>query len=79
MYQVSVEEAITRLPQLIAEANGGEEVILTQNSQPVARLVAVEAAPLPRPRRPFGIAKGMGYMTADFEAPLEDFKEYVAL
>ncbi len=28
----------------------------------------------PRPR--FGSAKGMGHMTADFEAPLEEFKEY---
>lgn len=36
--------------------------------------------PLPpddqKPRPQFGSARGMGYMTADFEAPLDEFKEY---
>lgn len=31
--------------------------------------------PEPRPR--FGSAKGQGYMTDDFDEPLEDFKDYM--
>ena len=30
------------------------------------------------PRPQFGSAKGLGYMRADFEEPLEEFKEYTA-
>lgn len=30
-----------------------------------------------RPHPQFGSAKGLGYMTDDFEEPLEDFKEYM--
>lgn len=29
-----------------------------------------------RPRPRFGSARGLGYMTEDFEEPLEDFNEY---
>ncbi len=77
MHQISLDEAITRLPQLVAEANRGEDVVLTQDSRPVARLVALAPASQHRPRRKAGTAKGMGCMTADFDAPIEDFKEYM--
>ena len=30
-----------------------------------------------KPRPQFGSAKGLGYMTADFEEPLDEFKEYM--
>lgn len=33
-----------------------------------------QAAPKPRPR--FGSAKGLGYMTPDFDDPLEEFQEH---
>lgn len=74
MQQITLEEAASRLPQLIAEHEAGEEVVITRNSQPVAKLVIVASE---RPRPQFGSARGMGYMTADFDAPLEDFKEYM--
>ena len=70
MQEVSLEEAVTRLPQLIAEVNEGEDIVLTQNSQPVARLVAVTPSPS-RPRREAGTAKGLIlYIAEDFDAPL---------
>ena len=31
----------------------------------------------PKPGRKAGSAKGLGYMTADFDEPLEDFKDYM--
>ncbi len=76
MPQVSLEDAAARLPQLIAEVNQGEEVVLTQDSLPVALLVAVAVTEPQRGRRKAGTAKGMGYMTADFDAPIEDFAEF---
>ena len=77
MHQVSLEDAIARLPQLVTEANNGEDIILTLNNQPVARLVGLGPAPPQSVRRQAGTAKGMGYMAADFDAPIEDFKEYM--
>ncbi len=74
MHQVNVEEAKTRLPDLIDAAVGGEEIVITRDDQPVVRLVPVARAES-RPR--FGSAEGMVAMSDDFDAPLEDFDEYV--
>lgn len=77
MHQVSLEEASLSLPQLIAEVSKGEDVILTHDSQPVARLVSMSPASSKKPRVP-GSAKGLIlYMAEDFDAPLDDFKEYM--
>ena len=43
MTQVTLEDAGARLPQLIADAQGGEEII-TRNSAPVARIVPLDDA-----------------------------------
>ena len=74
---VSLEEAGAQLARLIEEA-GGEEVIITKDSQPVARLVPlVQQASPPALRKP-GTAKDLIlYMAEDFDAPLDDFKEYM--
>jgi antitoxin (DNA-binding transcriptional repressor) of toxin-antitoxin stability system len=51
---VSVEEAQTRLKELIVKLSPGEEVVITENQQPVANLVATRA---PKERR-LGTLKG---------------------
>lgn len=72
---ITVAEAQNRLAELIATLKPGEDVVLTSNELPVARLVASE--PLEKPRR-LGTLKGtVLYMAPDFDAPLEDFKEYM--
>jgi prevent-host-death family protein len=74
MEQVTVEEAGTRLAELIRQArSGGEEVIITEDDQPIARLVPL---PHPRPRPRFGSARGLFHLADDFDAPLEDFDDY---
>jgi len=74
MHQIPLEEAAIRLPQLIQEAKDGEDVVITQDNQPVARLVPLTSSHVKRQR---GSAKGLILSIAeDFEAPLEDFKEY---
>jgi antitoxin (DNA-binding transcriptional repressor) of toxin-antitoxin stability system len=76
MTAITVEEAQARLPQLIQQLQPGEEVALTQAGQTVARLVG---APKPvRPPRRLGTLKGTVLGIApDFDAPLDDFQEYM--
>jgi prevent-host-death family protein len=74
MVQVSVKEAKMRLPDLIAKAISGEPVFITQDGRQVIQLVPVgDTKP---PRQP-GSAKELIWMSDDFDAPLEDFKEYM--
>jgi prevent-host-death family protein len=77
MTQVTVQEAEAQLPSLIRAARQGEEIIITEGDQPVAKLVSLLAAETrPKPRRQFGSGKGLFRMAPDFDAPLDDFKEY---
>lgn len=72
MHTVHVDEAQTRLPELIGEAVEGEEVVIAREDGTAVRLVPVE--PQARPR--FGSARGLFTMADDFDAPLEDFAPY---
>jgi prevent-host-death family protein len=73
---VTIEEAQANLGDLIARLRPGEEIIITRDHLPVARLTAAEERE--RPRRQLGTLKGtVRYMAPDFDAPLEDFKEYM--
>jgi antitoxin (DNA-binding transcriptional repressor) of toxin-antitoxin stability system len=59
---------------LIHQLSPGEEVVITENNQPVAKLVASRAEkPHPLPGR----YKGMLTIVAEDDEHLEDFKEYV--
>jgi prevent-host-death family protein len=75
---ITVDEAQAKLKELIHRMAPGEEVIITENEQPVAKLVSEPAQP-PRKQRPGpGLCKGMITSIApDFDAPLEDMKEYM--
>jgi prevent-host-death family protein len=76
MTVVTLAEAQAQLPELIEKLSQGEDVVITRDNQPVARLVA-EARPK-RPLRKLGTMKGsILYIAPDFDAPLEDFKEYM--
>ena len=77
MATVSIQEAQASLSDLIHGLAPGDEVVITENNQPVARLVPTLPA-RPRQLRPLGTMKGsVLYMAPDFDAPLEDFKEYM--
>jgi antitoxin (DNA-binding transcriptional repressor) of toxin-antitoxin stability system len=75
MTTVTLKEAQSALADLIHRLAPGEEVVITENDQPVARLVLTP--PIPRvARRQLGTMKGtVLYMAPDFDAPLEDFGE----
>lgn len=66
MEPVSVYDAKTHLSRLLNAVEAGEEVIITRNGQPVARLVRA----LPTPRRRFGTMPGVATVRGDFDEPL---------
>ncbi|MEX0712924.1 MAG: type II toxin-antitoxin system prevent-host-death family antitoxin [Pirellulales bacterium] len=77
MTTVSLQEAQAKLSDLIHQMTPGDEVVITENNQPVARLVFVTSRPRRQPRRPGTLRGTVLYMAPDFDAPLDDFKEYM--
>jgi prevent-host-death family protein len=73
---ISVEEAQAKLKQLIDRLAPGEEIVITENQQPVAKLVGAPVQQR-KPRQPGSLRGTVLYMAPDFDAPLEDFKEYM--
>jgi antitoxin (DNA-binding transcriptional repressor) of toxin-antitoxin stability system len=66
------------LPELLDSMTPGDEVILTRNRQPVAKLVSEAAAPGLQRRPGPGLGKGMiTFIAPDFDAPLDCMKEYM--
>ena len=77
MTTVSVQEAQARLSELIHQLTPEEVVVITEDDQPIARLVAA-AVGQQRPPRRLGTLRGtVLYMAPDFDAPLQDFEEYM--
>ena len=71
---VSLEEAQARLREIIRELAPGEELVIMENLQLVARLTAhLRKAGL---RPPPGLGKGFITVASDDEG-LEDFAEYM--
>lgn len=73
MQQVDISVAQTQITELLQSALRGEEIIITRNNHPILKLIQVSSQPKRRQR---GSAKGQIWMAADFDEPLEDFKEY---
>lgn len=72
---VTIENAQAHLSELIDRLQAGEEVVITRNAEPIAKLV-VMTTHMP-PRQPGLLKDKILYMAEDFDAPLEDFKEYM--
>jgi len=75
MTSLPIQLAQAQLPELIHQLAPGDEVVITENDQPVARIL---------PPRPAQVSRKLGslrgtvlYMAPDFNAPLEEFKEYM--
>jgi antitoxin (DNA-binding transcriptional repressor) of toxin-antitoxin stability system len=68
---VGVNEAGSRLDELIDSVLHGAEVIITREGRPVAALVRFGNA------RKAGSAKGLFVVPDDFDEPLEDFRDYM--
>jgi prevent-host-death family protein len=75
MSSMTIEEAQAKLSEVIDQLAPGEEVIITRNEQPVAKLVG-QQRPIRKPRRP-GSAKGKLVILAEDDTHLKDFKDYM--
>jgi prevent-host-death family protein len=73
---ITVEEAQAKLKELIHQLAPGEEVIITENQRPVAKLVSEQPEP-PKQRPGPGLCKGMISIVADDDEHLKDFEEYM--
>ncbi len=76
MPTVTIDEARIRLSELIHHLTPGEEVVITEDDQPVARLVAA-VPPKRKPRQPGTLKGTVLYMAPDFGEPLDEFSEYM--
>lgn len=72
---VSVAEAKAKFSELIKRAEAGEEIVVTRHGKAVARVMPPEPEQEMLPR--IGALKGKIWIADDFDAPLDDFKEYM--
>lgn len=66
---VTVHDAQTQLLNLLSFAMKGNEVIITKDNKPLARLVSIPSTSQPRVA---GLNKGKIWVSDDFDAPLPD-------
>lgn len=75
MTTVNMHEAKTRLSSLVAKVEAGEEVVISRDGKPVAKLVRIEPT---TSSFGYGSLKGKMWISPDFDAPdpeLEDIVE----
>jgi antitoxin (DNA-binding transcriptional repressor) of toxin-antitoxin stability system len=71
---VNLDDAKARLNEIISGLNPGEQMVIVQNGEPVATLTRNRPKQWPCAA---GSAKDTKHwMAPDFDAPLEDFREY---
>lgn len=73
MTQVNIHTAKAHLSELIKKALLGEEVIIARDNKPIIKLVPLTP---PKHKRKIGRSKGLVKISDDFDAPLDDFKDY---
>ena len=71
MTKLDIVQAKSNLLKLLDLAIKGEEIVITKDDKPVAKI-----SPIKRPLKR-GSAKGKIWMSDDFDQPLEDFQEYM--
>lgn len=71
--QVNMHDAKTRLSELVAAAESGEEVVIARDGTPVVRLVTVTVE---HPPVRLGALAGEIEIGEEFDAPLPEFEPY---
>lgn len=73
MSSLPINQVQAQLPELIHQLAPGDELVITENDRPVARIVP----PMVPSTRKLGSLSGtVLVMTPDFDEPLELFQEY---
>jgi prevent-host-death family protein len=74
---ITIDEAQANLRELIHQLAPGQEVVITENHQPVAKLVSELTKPRAGLRPPPGLGKGYITVVSDDDEHLKDFEEYM--
>ena len=75
---MTIDEAQAKLKEIIHQLSPGQELVITENQQPVAKLVSNRLTPAKPFRAGPGLCEGeIVYMAPDFDAPLDDMKDYM--
>jgi prevent-host-death family protein len=74
MSTVSIEEAQSNLPELIERLKAGDELVITRDSRPVARLIPPVTGPQ---ERVFGSGSGKLVVVAEDDEHLGHFEDYM--
>ena len=72
---MTLEEIQAQLPQLLQQLQPGEELLITDHGKPLAQLKKAQRTSWPCQAGSY--QKTDFWMAPDFDAPLEDFKEYM--
>ena len=75
MSTVTMEVAQAKLPDIIHRLTSGEEVVITEGGQVVARLIRQQQPAWQRPGP--GLCKGMMTIVADDDEHLKDIADYM--
>jgi prevent-host-death family protein len=70
---VNMHEAKTKLSELVAAAERGEDVVIARNGTPAVRLVPITAEHAPMR---LGVLAGEIQLGPDFDEPLPEFDAY---
>jgi prevent-host-death family protein len=76
MATVTIHEAQAKLPDLIHKLMPGDELVITENNRPVAKLVSQQPTLTSALRPPPGLGKGYVTIVSDDDEHLQDFAEY---
>lgn len=77
MPTIAIQDVQNHLVEMIHRLAPGDVIVITENDRPVARILPAEKPAEPKPRQPGTLRGTVLYMAPDFDAPLDDFKEYM--
>lgn len=72
MQNIDINQVKQQLPKILENIEG--TIIITKQGLPIAKIVGI---PNKKKKRQFGSAKGLIKISDDFDAPLDDFEEYM--
>jgi len=72
MQNIDINQVKQQLPKILE--NIEDTIIITKQGLPIAKIVGI---PNKKKKRQFGSAKGLIKISDDFDAPLDDFEEYM--
>jgi antitoxin (DNA-binding transcriptional repressor) of toxin-antitoxin stability system len=71
---IPIEQAAAKLVELVGTLRPGEEIVLTDHDQPMAKIISNSEV---KGRRRAGTCKGMLTINQEDDEHLRDFEEYV--